>query len=437
MLTGRSRIFGLTAVGLTIVALALGLSACVPKSEKSSGKLAVLIGRAVLPADTFLPGSPPVGIAMDPEINGRQLPFGDMPVQGISSLIPRDGGRYVALQDNGFGSMANSPDYPLGWFHLHLDLDDPPTEGGPVEVSEFVYWSDPARIIPFAITLGDSVSRPLTGADFDPESFVRMNDGSFWVGEEFGPSMLHVGPDGVILEKPLPIPVVPPLRPFSRGSPVLRTPDHPDLRFLRNEKMRLDLANLPRSGGIEGLARNASGDKIYAAVEKPMSDDSERTRRVILEFDPARHGFSGAFWLYRADRQDISLASLEAVTDQVFLVLERDPGEGLTAEIKRIYRIDLEDLDQDGNLNKTLVCDLMDIRDSQDLTRSENGAVGLGEDYSFPYVTPESLAVIDDRTLLVANDNNFPLSTGRRPPDTPDDSEFILLRLSRSLIDGD
>ena len=431
-MTGKSLLFGLAAA-----ALVLGLTACVPKAEQDSGSPATLIGRAVLSADTFLPGTPPVGVALDPEINGRELPFGDMPVQGFSSLIPRDGGNFVALQDNGFGTMANSADYPLGWFHLHLDLDDPPSEGGPVEVLEFVAWSDPANKIPFAISLADSAGRPLTGADFDPESFVRMNDGSFWVGEEFGPSLVHVGPGGNILEKPLPIPVVPPLRPFSRGSPVLRTPDHPDLRFLRNEEMRFDLANLPRSGGIEGLARNVSGNRIYAAVEKPMIDDNDRARRVILEFDPARHGFTGIFWLYRTDRLDISLASFEAVTDQVFLVLERGPGQGLGAEIKRIYRIDLEDLDQNGNLNKTLVCDLMNIQDSGNLTRAEDGAIGLGEAYSFPYVTPECLAVVDDRTLLVANDNNYPMSVGRRPPNTPDDNEFILLRLSRPLTEGD
>ena len=126
-----------------------------------------------------------------------------------------------------------------------------------------------------------------------------------------------------------------------------------------------------------------------------------------------------------------------AFSDQVFLVLERDTGEGLTAEIKRVYRIDLDDLDGRGNLNKTLVCDLMDIDDSGVLTRAEDGAIGLGRHYSFPYVTPECLAIIDDHTLLIANDNNYPLSVGRRPPDTPDANEFILLRLSRSLADRD
>ena len=39
----------------------------------------------------------------------------------------------------------------------------------------------------------------------------------------------------------------------------------------------------------------------------------------------------------------------------------------------------------------------------------------------------------DDATLLVANDNNFPMSSGRRPPRTPDDNEFIRIRLHTPL----
>lgn len=422
-----------TVLTTLILALVLvALVSCAPSGEKSPTRGASLTGRAVLPADTFVPDTPMVGRELDPAINGRELPFGDVPVQGFSSLVPRDDNQYVVLQDNGFGTMANSPDYPLGWFHVHVDF-----ENQEVEVLDYVTWSDPDGKIPFALAQSDSTARPLTGADFDPESFVRMNDGSFWVGEEFGPSLIHVGPHGVILEKPVPIPVVPPLRFYSRGSPVLRTPDHADLRFLRAEQMRLDLSNLPRSGGIEGLARNSSGSLLYASVEKAMLDDPVPTRRVILEFDPQRHGFTGNFWLYKTDREDISLASLEAFNDHVFLVLERDGGEGLTAEIKRIYRVDLNELDDGGYLRKTLVCDLMNLDDSGGVTRTEDGALGLGPHFTFPFVTPECLAVIDETTLLVANDNNYPMSVGRRPPDTPDDNEFILIRLSRSLADSD
>ena len=60
-------------------------------------------------------------------------------------------------------------------------------------------------------------------------------------------------------------------------------------------------------------------------------------------------------------------------------VLERDTGEGPTAEIKRIYRVDLGAFDKEGFLDKTLVCDLLSIADTRDLTSAEDGAVGLAD----------------------------------------------------------
>ena len=398
--------------------------------------LATLAGRAVLPSDTFFPEPFPVGIALEPKINGRELPFDRVPVQGFSSLVPLDEGVMLVLQDNGFGTMANSPDYPLRWFRLKPDFESRDTKGGPIEVIDFTPWADPGGLIPFEITRPDS-GRWLTGADLDPESFVLMDDGSCWVGEEFGPSLVHVAADGTILDKPVAVPVVPPLRRFSRGSPVLRTPDHPDLRFMSHRDKREELANLPRSGGLEGLARNATGTLLYVAVEKPMLDDPERRRRVILEFSPARHGFTGRYWMYFTDGPNVSIASLEMAAPGVMLVLERDTGEGKSAKVKRIYRTELGHVDNEGDLVKTLVCDLLNIDDAAGLTKKERGAVGLGNPYGFPYVTPECLAVIDATTLLVANDNNYPMSAGRRPDDTPDDNELILLKLHEPLWDGD
>jgi hypothetical protein len=50
----------------------------------------------------------------------------------------------------------------------------------------------------------------------------------------------------------------------------------------------------------------------------------------------------------------------------------------------------------------------------------------------FPFITIESLLILDERTLLVANDNNFPMSAGRTPGQ-PDDNEIIAIRLGTKL----
>ena len=435
MPVSRRRDNQLCLVLLIGAALLLAAGCGREQAPPAAPALATLTGRAVLPADTFdivTADSRPVGAALEGVINGRRPPFESVPVQGFSSLLLGPDGSALALQDNGFGTLANSADFPLRWYDLVLHLDNPPAAGGAVDVRGFVELSDPDGLLPFPLSRTDG-SRRLTGADLDPESFVRLDDGTFWIGEEFGPSLVHVNARGEVLEKPVDVPVVPALRDFARGSPFYRTPDHPDLRFLRHEETRDELANQPRSGGIEGLAVSPAGGRLYAAVEKGLRDDPVAERRVILEFDPARRSFTGNRWLYLADGPDVSLASLEAVSNQVLLVIERDGYEGAEARVKRIYRVELGRVDMGGFLIKQLVCDLLNVDDSAGLTRGERGAVGLGHRYSFPYVTPECLAVVDDSTLIVVNDNNYPMSAGRRPPKTPDDSEFIRLRLHRPL----
>ncbi len=395
--------------------LLIALTACGPDGVER----VTLSGRAVLPADTFSPG-PPVGAALPPVSNGREAPFASVPVQGFSSLIVLDAadGTVLALQDNGFGTRANSGDCPLRWYRLRLHLDFPPRHGGRVEVLE---------VTPLRAPDG----RVLRGDEYDPESFVRLDDGSFWVGEEFGPFLLHFGADGTLLGEPVSVPVPTGLRPFARDQEFLRTPDHPDLQSLTAAAAE-SAANLPRSGGLEGLARTPDGSRLYVAVEKALLDDPDPLHRLILEFEPARGVFSGRSWLHRVDQVGVSIAALEAVDGHVLILTERDGREGREAAVKRIYRVDLRGTGPGGVLPKTLVADLLDIADPDGFTATEDGTVGLGPRYTFPYVTPECLAVLDARTLLVACDNNYPLSSGRRPG-VPDDNEFIRLRLPAPL----
>ena len=394
---------------------------------KPTSNAVLLTGRAVLPADTFLAGDP-VGAALDGEFNGRTPPFPSLPVQGFSSLVHLGGSSWVALQDNGFGSAANSPDYPLQLFRLRVDLDQ-----GTVEVESAARLTDPDG------WLGFSPARPfadggLGGADLDPESLVRLDDGTFWIGEEFGPYLVHVDAQGRVLEAPIAVPVPAPLRDHARGLAVYRSPDHPDLRDLPEDE-RLAAANLARSGGLEGLTRTPDGRRLFLSVEKPLRDDPVRDRRTILEFDPETRAFTGRHWFYRPDLQDGLITSLEAWSDTVLLVLERDHQQGAEARVKRVYRVDLTETDADGFLPKTLVCDLLDLADPRGLTTAEPGAVGLGPRFTFPFVTPESLAILDARTLVLVDDNNYPFSNGRRPG-VPDDSEFIRLELPRPLPDA-
>ena len=78
----------------------------------------------------------------------------------------------------------------------HGYLDASFIAGGPV-YTRTNYYPLPAVQIPVDTSIRNR--RLLTGADFDVESIARMDDGTFWVGEEFGPYLLHFDEQGALL----------------------------------------------------------------------------------------------------------------------------------------------------------------------------------------------------------------------------------------------
>ncbi|MCD0174880.1 esterase-like activity of phytase family protein [Deinococcus sp. 14RED07] len=176
-----------------------------------------LAGYAELPADTLAPG--PASGAWRDGLRG-QARFQGQPVQGFSGVQFAPDGTYLFLSDNGFGAKNNSADYLLRLYRLTLTPKTAPTGTGKVEVGAFVQLRDPERRVPWAIVNEASPERLLTGADFDPEGFVVAPDGTLWVGDEFGPYLLHFSADGVLLDAPMPTPNLPGL-PTLTGRPPL------------------------------------------------------------------------------------------------------------------------------------------------------------------------------------------------------------------------
>ncbi len=164
---------------------------------------AQLIGFASLPADTFAEG-PPAG--RDVSANGRTGPFEGQPIQGFSGVQFADKDSFWFLSDNGFGAKENSEDYLLRIYRLDPSFKGTESGDGSVEVLDFIQLSDPDRKIPFEIQNEGSCDRLLTGADFDIESFVIAKDGTIWVGDEFGPYLLHFDKTGKLIDAPIPTP---------------------------------------------------------------------------------------------------------------------------------------------------------------------------------------------------------------------------------------
>ena len=104
---------------------------------------------------------------------------------------------------------------------------------------------------------------------------------------------------------------------------------------------------------------------------------------------------------------------------------ERDGGQGATAVQKKIYLIDINEIDANGFVKKTQIVDLLNIADPNDLNGDGSTL------FTFPFVTIEDVLVVDPTTLLVINDKNYPGGQGRGFG--PDNNEFILIGLDTPL----
>jgi glycerophosphoryl diester phosphodiesterase len=183
--------------------------------------LGQLTGFASLPADTFATG-PATGAGIS--ANGRTGPFVGPPIQGFSGVQFAPGGNgssYWFLSDNGFGAKTNSADYLLRLYQVAPSFAGSENGNGGVAVQGFVQLRDPDQLIPFDIQKEGTTDRFLTGADFDIESFVIDGNGDIWVGEEFGPYILHFDATGKLLEAPIPTPNIRPINTLNGQKPLV------------------------------------------------------------------------------------------------------------------------------------------------------------------------------------------------------------------------
>lgn len=403
---------------IMLIATAALVISCAPEPTEPAGQNPVatvlpdqpaLLGRAIIPADDYQPG-PPSGAFIGGGDNGETAPFPGQPIPGFSAVLDAGQGTFLAMPDNGFGSRTNSPDFLLRLYRIRPDFKTASGGTGNVEILGFIQLRDPDGRIPFALERPD---RLLTGADFDLESVRMERNGDLWFGEEFGPFLLHTDATGRVLDPPYPLPGV-----QSPQNPFLPDPDAWTIRASR---------------GFEGMAMAVDGKTLYPMLEGALRNDADPRRRVIHEFDLATRAYTGRTWQYRVDAgfPDAVIGDFTALDRFRFLLIERDDFQGAESQQKKIYRIDLRRVDAAGFVEKQLVLDLLAIRDPDGVSLpARPGEYGVGDPFSFPLQSVESLEILSGERLLIANDNNYPFSDGRWiGRDRPDDTELIIVRV--------
>ncbi len=257
----------------------------------------------------------------------------------------------------------------------------------------------------------DGTLIPPNPSGVDSEGIAAMADGTFWVADEYGPSLLHVASNGTVLVRWVPAGLG---RLFDgAGYPI-------------KESLPAIAASRQFNRGFETVALSADEKWLYVAFQSPLAHPDEATHRQgrhvrIWKMD-ALTGEITAQFLYPLDGadsfrrdnalgafhgSDIKVSELVLLEPERLLILERGSATSklytvtLNAEcavdechMKSETRPTLEELSAAGQvgisvpqLRKTLLLNSDDFPE-------------IGADL-------EGIVALTPRTLLLVNDNDF------------------------------
>lgn len=180
------------------------------------------------------------------------------------------------------GRVYPRPDYAPSIFELRLDRDQRTFSIVDTIALERADGT-PVTGLPNPLTKA-STETPLDGqgkpiatdpAALDTEGLVRLADGTFWIGEENAPSVLHVAADGTVLERLVP-----------QGSEA----DFAQAGYPVAGTLPAILTKRQLNRGIEGLALDGDGF-LWAMLQNPLvNPDADAFKAAanarLLKIDP-------------------------------------------------------------------------------------------------------------------------------------------------------
>jgi hypothetical protein len=299
--------------------------------------------------------------------------------------------RYLAASDRGPADGGTS--YRCRWHEVEIRVR-PGTET-PVSFE-----------LRATVLLTDADGRPFVGSSaalspsasnagrLDPEGLSLARDGSVWISDEYGPSLLEFDRTGRLLRR-----IEPPLA-FRVERP------QGDAR----DELQLNARGRTPNRGFEGLAIVGDGAELACLTQGPLIQDGAAKGLVCRLLELTLADGSTRQRAVPLDAMRGSFNDLVAYAPQRFLTLERDAESGELRRIRRVVALDLsaaEDISDRERVTsvdavkcarKTLVCDLLDARWGLDLATLPDKleALCLGPDLAD-----------GRRLLLVVSDNDL------------------------------
>ncbi|HWA49593.1 MAG TPA: esterase-like activity of phytase family protein [Dongiaceae bacterium] len=264
---------------------------------------------------------------------------------------------------------------------------------------------------------------PFDPSGLDTEGLVRLKDGTFWVGEEYGPSLVHIAADGKIIERLVPAGV---------------DADLAGAGYKVTGALPAIIAKRQLNRGIEGIAMSPDEKFLYAIVQNPLANpdakafkDAVATR--ILKLDLATQQVVGEF-VYALDpfntfkndpksdkESDVRISELSAVGTDQLIVLER------IAKTTKLYAISLDgatnilgtawdDKATSPSLEQVMTADLA----GKGITPVSKKLWLDSADHKELPEKVEGVAILENGDLIAINDDDFGI----------DGAHTIIVRLS-------
>lgn len=242
------------------------------------------------------------------------------------------GTQYAVISDRGPGDGATS--YRCRFHLLDIAVSEEAVPAVRVELCETQLLTHRTGQPLIGSAAAFASTGTTLGLRFDPEAIRASGRGSFFIADEYGPSVLEFDSSGRNIGE-----LVIPAR-FGIGNPAAKPED---------ELPPVNMSGRQPNKGMECLAISADGETLFGLMQGPLFQDGaldKENKRVgtnlrLVEFQ-RRTGMTREF-LYPLDHADYGCSEIEAIAPGRFLVIERDGKPGMPGSIKRLYEIDLRE----------------------------------------------------------------------------------------------
>lgn len=270
----------------------------------------------------------------------------------------------------------------------------------------------------------------------DTEGLVRDRDGGFWLVDEYGPSLVHVSPQGRVLARHVP------------EGLHLTGADYPVIESLPSVFLGRKI-----NRGFEGLALLPNGDLVMA-LQSPLlnpdknSGENSRTTR-LLRFSPRQGKVTGEY-AYRFDpvgevepgqtkTSELKISALVALGGDRLLVQERTDKAARLYEIRLRHDSGILGSAWDSTATSPSLEQLADPAAEGVPVPAKRLIVDLGKVEGVPGKI-EGIAVEGSRTLVLLNDNDLGMTDGTgafdvngRLVDSGVETTLVKVRLDRPI----